>query len=465
MQSSLHSQKDAVTAYSFIVFEDQVFDTHYLTKPFRKKLIHKLKKSPFNKKKQNPLPPLVELELNSRQMKKLVSWLKHHQKDLPSQKGVLSKRIDYILFCLETSIRKTEEAWGNKNDYLIRYSITTLNCIDEHYAHPNLAKVRQNNPHKYIAANATTNFEKFDNPQIVFWCLDTDGLNLNQTILNKAEHITVTPLQRFFKGNKATLHRKERNYHHPQNVSSNIDFSDIKSLQPLSYTGTDHFLIMLTPNFERISYSLLKVEKFELRNRLGNTYQSTKGIPTLGYDLFIGISRLSKSRNVGNLKLKPTQYEDILDLFTESESLSYNWSVDEMDQFLEMVEPKDENSDYGGPFLSAGIYLKKYKVGGKKGVFPLEEVEDSACERITDYLHLFKWTINIERRSNNNNEDSVTRLRAWSDPRRCNGKTLIPLHPDHVSEEILERYGTDVYGGFKPCQRYVKKNLRCPHHM
>ena len=169
MQSSLHSQKDAVTAYSFIVFEDQVFDTHYLTKPFRKKLIHKLKKSPFNKKKQNPLPPLVELELNSRQMKKLVSWLKHHQKDLPSQKGVLSKRIDYILFCLETSIRKTEEAWENKNDYLIRYSITTLNCIDEHYAHPNLAKVRQNNPHKYIAPNATTNFEKFDNPQIVLW--------------------------------------------------------------------------------------------------------------------------------------------------------------------------------------------------------------------------------------------------------------------------------------------------------
>ena len=98
-----------------------------------------------------------------------------------------------------------------------------------------------------------------------------------------------------------------------------------------------------------------------------------------------------------------------------------------MDQFLEMVEPKDENSDYGGPFLSAGIYLKKYKVGGKKGVFLLEEVEDSACERITDYLHLFKWTINIERRSNNNNEDSVTRLRAWSDPRRCNGKTLMKL--------------------------------------
>ena len=46
----------------------------------------------------------------------------------------------------------------------------------------------------------------------------------------------------------------------------------------------------------------------------------------------------------------------------------------------------------------------------------------------------------------------------WSDHRRCNGKTLIPLHPDHVSKEILERYGTDVYGGFKPCQRYVKKN-------
>ena len=144
MQRSLHSQKAAVTAYSFIVFEDQVFDTHYLTKPFREKLIHKLKKSPFNKKKQNPLPPLVELELNSRQMKKLVSWLKHHQKDLPSQKGVLSKRIDYILFCLETSIRKTEEAWENKNDYLIRYSITTLNCIENNFK-GNLRQKRQNN--------------------------------------------------------------------------------------------------------------------------------------------------------------------------------------------------------------------------------------------------------------------------------------------------------------------------------
>ena len=29
----------------------------------------------------------------------------------------------------------------------------------------------------------------------------------------------------------------------------------------------------------------------------------------------------------------------------------------------------------------------------------------------------------------------------WSEPHRCNGKTKIPLHPNHVSEEILRNMG------------------------
>lgn len=414
MQRSLHSQKAAVTAYSFIVFEDQVFDAHYLTRSFRKNLIHKLRESPFNKNKQDLLPPFVELELYTHQMKELVSWLKDHQKDLPSQKGVLSKRIDYILFCLETSIRKTEETWGNKNDYLIRYSITTLNCIDNHFK-GRLQQKRQNNPHKYSTKTATTNFEKFNNPQIVFWCLDTDGLDLNQTILNEAEFITVAPLQRFFKKKIGRLVWKEHIYHHPQKASSNIDFSDPKSLKSLSYTGTDHFLIMLTPNLEIVAFSLMNAKKSELRSLLDDTYENKDGIPTLGFDAFIGISRLSKSRNTGDLKLRASRYDDILDLLIESDSITYHWSADKIDQFLQMVESKNENSDYGGPFLSASVYLRKFKGRAGKSVFLLDEKQNSPCEDISDCLQLYKWTINLEKHPVRDDDDLVTKLRVWSD--------------------------------------------------
>ena len=176
-----------------------------------------------------------------------------------------------------------------------------------------------------------------------------------------------------------------------------------------------------------------------------------------------------------------------------------------MGQFLSMVKPIETNHDeYVGNVVSASLYVRKIKAGKKKNKFPLKEItidtlfeeflqtievhERSIYRNIWNEnkeqikgsnqpfelmkrlfevnfenfmparspLNLFKWTSCV-------NEESASMV--WSEPHRCNGKTKIPLHPDHVSEEILEKYGRDVYGGFKPCQRYVKRFLRCPHHM
>ena len=198
------------------------------------------------------------------------------------------------------------------------------------------------------------------------------------------------------------------------------------------------------------------------RDPLGAGYQIIQSKIAIGSGGFLGKGYIKGSQS--HLEFIPEMHEYIMELFLSGNSLVHSWSEMSMNNFFRLVRPADprHNLDH---YLSAGIYLRKrviLKDGKERTVFPLPKAQRLENLPFSENLTFHKLTMNLV---SVDNEDSLSRVTAWSDPRRCNGKTLIPLHPDHVSEEILERYGTDVYGGFKPCQRYVKKNLRCPHHM
>ena len=185
MQSSLHNQKTASEVYSFVIFEDQIFDKKYLNvkgHKIRSELILRLNQTPFNKRiTHENLPPLADLELTSEQMLELIRWfrtqLSQFEPSFP-----MAKRLEYIILCLENCVNQTQSVWGNKNIFTIQYCLTTLNVVDRDKS---VMRFRSKNPNKYSATEKETNFQKGFCPQIAFWCFDSDGLQLNEASLNR----------------------------------------------------------------------------------------------------------------------------------------------------------------------------------------------------------------------------------------------------------------------------------------
>lgn len=464
MQDSLHNQRTAIEVYSFLIFEDQIFNNNYLRKT-RKRLVARLSESPFNMsnlERVYGLPPYVDLELSSLQIFELMDWFKSEIQGYETSQPI-TKRLQYILFCLEKGVEHTESIWGDKNKFTIQYSISILSSVD---GQKSILNARKNNPHKYSSRPQDTNFQKYDSPQLAFWCVDTDGLSLDTTSLNIGRKTSVGPLQRFFdpsKKHSEKLNRIEKFCHHPQRVSNDVEFPIKNNMNDFSYGGTDHFVILLTPNLEICSYSLRGNSKSILRRNLEMTHKLGDKM-VIGFDAFIGNSRLSSSSSLPQaLQLNPNSYNEILQLFLNSDSISHNWSSDNMDEFLAFVQPRAGFDKLGGPYIEAGLYLKKGLKGKDgKGIFPIYPNNTSIVSKISDHINVYKWTTNVKK--NKINSKVINRFSAWGEPHRCNGKTKIPLDPDRVSTEILERYGTDVYGGFQPCQRIVKYKLRCRDH-
>jgi len=196
--------------------------------------------------------------------------------------------------------------------------------------------------------------------------------------------------------------------------------------------------------------------KDRLRNLLTNESIVYKkgGLRKHGTRVFIGIAMLLKNSSTTPFPMiKEGMIDSVQQLFLSSEVPYHCWTEHNAEDFLTYVgNAPNCQQEYQNNILSASLYVKK---NNKKNQFPLSPILERINEPIQDRMNLFKWTSCID-------EQSASMI--WSEPHRCNGKTMIPLHPDHVSEEILENYGRNVYGGFKPCQRIVKNSLRCWDH-
>ena len=354
----------------------------------------------------------------------------------------LCRKLEYLLQCLDYCYSIVRSLWTAERGFETIIEISPLSDVDAE-KHP------LTNPEDY-------NFQS-DMPQLVFWCLDTDGLQLNQKVLNhQNSHVSVKPLRDFiYSEDKAAPKKKKRLrfMQVPQNLSTRRNLSHITKNNGIQ-NSTDHFIILLHPNAEALNYSMRSESKEKLKRHITNENAVWKKKKTMhGTKVFIGISLLLKNSEV---HVQPTFKEGILDLvqqlFLQNDALSHSWNEDDEKEFLKFVRPNaDDFNTYERNVLSGSLYIKK----DRRGNFPLMKIRTRVKQPMKDLLTVFKWTTSV-------NKKTVSRI--WSEPHRCNGKTKIPLHPDFVSKEILDKYGTNVYGGFKPCQRIVKNKLRCRDH-
>ena len=164
-------------------------------------------------------------------------------------------------------------------------------------------------------------------------------------------------MQRFFDPSKkysTKLSRIERYCHHPQRISSFQELSVKENIGRPAYQGTDHFVILLTPNLEICSYRLEKGLKSNLRGNMRKKYD-VKGEKVSGFDLFIGSSRLSSSPIAmpQSVKLNPDFHDEILDIFLNGESISHNWSEKDIPAFLKFLLPGKVSNTIGQGYIAA----------------------------------------------------------------------------------------------------------------
>ena len=471
MSSSIHSQKILKDAKVFVFFEDKVFGRFYIGEVVQKLISELMKILSVSEVK---LPGTTSsMTLNVEQMTRLVEFIELQAKQERDgfTHNPVNKTLQYIKICLGTALYK------GKNLFSVGYELTFEIAIKDFF---------DNGGSKYIKSENDSNYVKNDSSQIAVWCLDSDGLQLDEKSLNAGRSVSVTPLQMFihyqnrkglFKNRKKLL--TDLSFHHPQSRRNKIKFDTYESIERTStkykYKGTDNFIIMLSPFAEIFRYSINEESLIELEDSLGRSYPGGEGEPVHGIEAFVGRSYLTGGKKIPSLIIRPDQFQEVRSLFVTHEAFTKHWTERDVSQFLNLVKPVKEHEDMGlgGPYIAAGLYLKKGKVlieGIPVTKFPMPMSQNLPHLNLNKNIAIYKYSALMKptykiSKSGEKELSGMDRIMVWSDHRRCNGKTLIPLHPDHVSKEILERYGTDVYGGFKPCQRYVKKNLRCPHHM
>ena len=182
MSSSIHSQKILKDAKVFIFFEDQVFNYLYIGE-VRRKMASELKR--ICSRDEVILPnPVNSMTLNVEQMTRLVEFI---QLQAMQERGgfidnPINKTLQYIKICLEIALDK------GKNLFSVGYELTFEIAIKDFFD-----QLRS----KYVNPSIDSNYDKNDSSQIAVWCLDSDGLQLDEKSLNSGRSISVTPLQMF----------------------------------------------------------------------------------------------------------------------------------------------------------------------------------------------------------------------------------------------------------------------------
>jgi len=198
------------------------------------------------------------------------------------------RKLEYLLKCLEYCNDVIRLLWNSERGYETMIEISPLTDVDN-LKHP-------------LRAPEQFNFDS-GMPQLVFWCLDTDGLQLNHSVLNhQRSHVTVKPLRNFvFSGKKiTTMNKKLAYYQHPQYLSSESRY--FQSQGNYGRISTDHFIILLHPNAEILTHSMHEESKDRLRNYLTNESIVYKkgGLRKHGTRVFIGIAMLLKNSSTLN---------------------------------------------------------------------------------------------------------------------------------------------------------------------
>ena len=380
-------------------------------------------------------------------------------------------------------------------------------------------------PHRYNAnQHQNTNLEGI---QHVMWLVDTDGLefgrqqaNGTQTpslnVLNTARSTSVNPLRRFFNlqsmsnnrlsSKEADLYRNQHSRHFQSRGSeSSTAYEEEERVwnsreqRKLRYqrNGTDHHVIFLHPNLEALKYDLSEASGKQVRKSIEEDFyqKNPRSPPEPIYRVATKPSLLFSSEAIewpnNPLSMPITPFfsyrpdeqslitRDLLAKFLAPSTVKLSASI-RINNFNHMFEQDNEGKrinkfqgrtdpvffqDAMNPerwnqsIMQSAVYMGKFD---ERFLIQEPAREILSNEEILRLLCVVKYTA---RRVCNDEDAGTERQVLWNHPHLCNGVTSIRIS-DLAGEEqqrVASLYGAG-YGGFKPCERRVRRGLRCAHH-
>ena len=307
---------------------------------------------------------------------------------------------------------------------------------------------------------------------LTLWVLDTDGLDLNNQILNHSGFTSVRPMSQLINTNKLSGKKLRKKFLHYQDSAAGHQNSDVFKSQIILQHGVDHIVAHLNPNLELFEKSKehqhrqaclnLLMSNDKIRNKSVSRKKYPEDTPAQLYlnMAFIGTS-LSNEPSSMPKKREPTLPHLIqrfcrLDVQEDlvAPVISFPISREEMQEYFEIPD------EFASNYLAGAAYLRK---NGRD--FPLQETKKPLnAEQFEDLfsssLTLRKWTIYPTGKKGSRPDTGLIST-AWSDANVCNAKTKTRL--SDCSSETRDKFGTG-FDGYKPCEMRVKGHLRCHHH-
>jgi hypothetical protein len=467
LASAIHQQRDTPERYAMIVFEDQIFGRQYL-RGFRKTLDEKLKEILDG---NGHLPsPEREQRLPGSKLADIIDFLNESIQPNSNEPTPQDNIKKYIAHCLEKSMRIALRTWNSQENQDFTFVVTTLSTLE-------------GGKSRFCWKNGSTLNQDSSNEFLVFWCMDTDGLQLDMKHLNKAQSLNVKPLCPFFE----TGVKKALRFHLPQNTVQRRLLKKSATTNGLmgsgqflttmgDYEGTDHFFLLLSPNAEALQYRLTEDSVSHLSKKLSCDYPDAPKGPKHGTQLFLHMSLLSSKPGLSpSSKAIFRDPPAVIKRVASEMNIAVTWddgNIESVHAYIRSVQDSWKVSD----LTSAGLYVNKGETRPKKKIFPIPRLPIAPQIKIEEMVSVFKWSTTLSP-LNGKDKKNRTVVSAWTDDlHRCNGKTKIamfngnPLENQGDSDraarhrELLLRYGENCYGGFQPCQRIVKNKLRCADH-
>lgn len=360
--------------------------------------------------------------------------------------------------------------------------------------------------------------------QHVLWLVDTDGLefgmqqaNGTQTpkldVLNAARSTSVSPLRRFFNLQslnirtlttpEAELYRNQHSRHFQSRGSESSAAYEHESGEWNSTgqrklrrerNGTDHHVIFLHPNLEALKYDLSESSGLQVKNSIQDDSQPNNPIHCSATkpSLLFSSEAIEWPNHPGRMPITPffsyrpnepwPATRDFLGYKLAPKGVNLSASI-KIGNFNHMFEQNNAHvrirdfqrrtdpvffqeamnpERWNQSIMQSAVYMAKY--GPNKAHFLIHEStsEILSNEAILRLLCVVKYTT---RRLTDDEHECADRQVVWNRPHVCNGVTSIRISElDGEERERVESLYGNGYGGFKPCERRVRRGLRCAHH-
>ena len=389
-------------------------------------------------------------------------------------------------------------------EYNVEYHLVPLN-------------IHQHNANQHHNTN-------LDGIQHVIWLVDTDGLEFgrqrangtqtpNLDVLNAARSTSVSPLRRFFNlqslttevltHHEAELYRNQHSryfqsrgsessaaYEHESGVWNSTGQRKLRRER----NGTDHHVIFLHPNLEALKYDLSESSGKQVNSTLeDDTYENTPiYCSATKPSLLFSSEAIEWPDHPGRMPFTPffsyrpnepwpaTRAFLGLKLAPEAVNLSASITIGNFNHMFEQNNAHFRIRDFQSrtdPVLFQGalnserwnqsimqsaVYMAKYGPAKKHFLIQKRASEILSNEAILRLLCVVKYTA---RRLVDDEHECADRQVIWNQPHVCNGVTSIRISElDGEERERVESLYGNGYGGFKPCERRVRRGLRCAHH-